>query len=204
MLNLTGQKFGRLTAIEYAGDSKWKCVCECGKTTIVKTHKLRIGHTKSCGCYAREVSVANGRMTKHGGVGTRLHRIWTQMKTRCYNPNTEHAVLYMNRGITVCDEWRNDFEAFRDWALANGYQDNLTIDRKDPDGNYCPENCKWATEKEQTNNRRCTIRLSYGGETHTLTEWADITGIKYVTLFWRYKQNWSPARILGKTKEESP
>ena len=203
MLNLIGQKFGRLTAMEYAGDGRWKCVCECGNTTTVKTHKLRIGHTKSCGCYAKEVSVENGKMKKHGGTGTRLYKIWAGIKTRCYNQNTEHFNLYMNRGITVCDEWRDDFGAFRDWALANGYQDHLTLDRKDNDGPYSPENCRWATAKEQTDNRRRTIRLSYGGETHTLMEWADITGIKYVTLFWRYKQNWSPERILEKTKEET-
>ena len=119
------------------------------------------------------------------------------MKTRCLNPNSDHYKDYMGRGISICDEWRNDFKAFHNWALANGYRDNLSIDRKDPDGNYCPENCRWATKKEQANNKRVTPLVEFDGEKRTLKELSLLTGVAYQTLFWRYKHGWPADKIIN-------
>ena len=114
--------------------------------------------------------------------GTRLYQIWHNMKDRCYREKCSEYHRYGGRGITVCDEWRESFEAFRDWAMANGYMEGLTIERKDTNGDYCPENCCWATQKEQANNRRTNHLITYKGETHTMKEWAEIYNIPYYLL----------------------
>ena len=155
--DLTGKRFGKLTALYDTGERKngkplWECRCDCGNITKVKSCNFVSGRTKSCGCYSREKVIEMN--TTHGGTGTRLFRIWTSMKTRCSNPNYKKYEYYGGRGIKVCDEWLHDFAAFRKWALANGYKDNLTLDRKDPDGNYEPQNCQWATWHEQRINQR--------------------------------------------------
>jgi len=133
----------------------------------------------------------NHNHLKHGMTNTRLHHIWKSIKQRCYNPNNNRYSNYGGRGITVCDEWRNSFNAFYEWAMANGYADDLTIDRKDTNGNYEPSNCCWATQKEQQNNRRNNCLITHNGETHTLAEWAAITGLKYQTIQRRLKTGWN-------------
>lgn len=133
---------------------------------------------------------------KHGMRHTRLYNIWRSMNQRCYNTNTINYERYGGRGIRVCDEWRHDFVAFRDWAVANGYTDNLTIDRKDANGNYNPSNCQWATYKEQANNKRSNRLLELHGVSHTLGEWASITGIKLATIWARLNKGWSVEEAL--------
>lgn len=183
--DLTGQTFGRLTVLEIAGNNKhrqtyWICQCSCGKQTKVLEYNLIQGKTKSCGCLIRE-----SHYIKHNGKKEypRLYRIWKGMRQRCNNPSSAAYKDYGGRGISICEEWEEGFVNFRDWALANGYQDNLTIDRIDPDGNYCPENCHWITRKQQNDNKRDTIKFSHNGEFLTLSEWSKKYNINYQTLY---------------------
>lgn len=135
---------------------------------------------------------------KHGMTDTRLYRIWLGMRNRCSDPKHPHYKDYGGRGIEVCDEWKRDSKAFFDWSLQNGYADELTLDRVNANGNYCPENCRWATMKEQHNNKRNNIMLTFNGKTQTLSEWADETGINYHKLLMRHIRGWSAERALTK------
>ena len=180
--DLTGKKFGRLTVIkrvenDKSNRSQWLCKCECGKEAIVKSHYLTSGQKKSCGCLQSEIN--SSVHTKHGHRNSRLYRIWQGMITRCFNQNHSHYKDYGGRGIIVCDEWKKDFQCFYDWAVANGYSDDLTIDRIDNDGNYEPSNCRWATRKEQTRNRSITKKIS-------IAEIAEIDGISYQAAYSKY------------------
>lgn len=187
-IDLTGQKFGKLIVIERAENTKdgracWLCKCKCGEFVTAIGKDLRRGHTKSCGCLQREKAIQTGKMRKtHGKTKTKLFDVWHSMKQRCYYCKSSEYHNYGGRGITVCDEWLHDFQAFYEWAMANGYADNLTIDRIDVDGNYEPSNCRWVTMKEQQNNKRNNHLLTYKGETHTLSEWARIKHINKNTL----------------------
>ena len=160
--DLTGLRFGKLTVIKRAGSDKngraqWLTVCECG-TESVKTGKLLSnGHCKSCGCGEYENRVNN--VTSHRLSNTRLYNIWLAMKQRCYYPKHKDYHNYGGRGITVCDEWKNDFKAFYDWAITHGYRNDLSIDRIDVNGNYDPNNCRWATTREQRLNQRPRKRV---------------------------------------------
>lgn len=137
---------------------------------------------------------------KHGGKGTKLYEIWCSMKARCYNPNLKVYRHYGGRGISVCEEWLHDFVPFEKWAVANGYKEDLSLDRIDNNKGYSPDNCRWATRVQQANNQRTTIKIAYNGETKTLHEWAVVLGIKPATLYYRiYKLGWSLERAFSES-----
>lgn len=162
LIDLTGQKFGRLTVIERAekpchvhdAAAYWKCRCDCGKEKIVSGKNLMYGKSLSCGCLSKEV--ARKLHLKHKAHNTSLYNRWTNMKHRCLNPNNTSYKYYGGRGITVCEEWRNDFQAFYDYVskLPHFGEKGYSLDRINNDGNYEPGNVRWATAKEQANNRR--------------------------------------------------
>ncbi len=194
-----GERYGRLTVIAQAERSadnrvRFLCRCDCGNERVVIAKHLKSGNTKSCGCYKHDQGVMAN--TTHNMRKTRLYRIWAAVKYRCTNPNSHGWYKYGARGITICDEWLK-FEPFRDWALANGYRDDLTIDRIDVNGNYEPSNCRWATNYTQSNNRRNNVYITHEGVTHTLKEWADITGVNYYTMHNRYKAGKPASEILA-------
>ena len=183
--DLTGKRFGYLTVIERSANHirpngykevMWKCRCDCGKEVIRSAKTLKRYNRCSCGCM--KSTVTREHATTHGCTNTRLFRIWSGIKTRCNNPNDQHWDDYGGRGITICKEWKNDFVAFKNWAESNGYSDDLTIDRINVNGNYCPENCRWVNWKVQENNKRTSVKINYHGELYTMSELADMFGVK--------------------------
>ena len=173
--DLTGQTFGRLIALNRVpvkGDSKWVCRCSCGTIKTISGADLVSGHTKSCGCYFKEILSKSN--LKHGerrrGKTTKEYRTWIGINCRCRNKNDARYKDYGERGITVCDRWRHSFENFlEDMGRC---PDGLSIDRKDVNGNYEPSNCRWATNEQQANNTRANIKLSFNGETLSVSQWA--------------------------------
>lgn len=204
MYDLTGKTFERLYVVRKAGsyvspcgekEPTWECICSCGKTVYVRGSMLRSGRQKSCGCYS--ANQAHDRAFKHGFCDKeRLYRVWGLMRNRCNNPKSSHYDLYGGRGVRVCDEW-DSYLNFREWALNHGYNDSLTIDRIDPDGDYCAENCRWVSQKVQCNNKRNNHYITYNGETKTMSEWSDYLGISYHVIRNRInKYGWSVERAL--------
>ena len=180
-----GERYGRLTIIrevEPAGSShkrvrRFLCRCDCGNEIICRLPNLKSGTTKSCGCYRKFVS--SNRRDCHHLQNTRIYRIWCGMKRRCYNKHNEHFDRYGGRGIIVCDEWKTDFMNFYDWAMSNGYDDKLSIDRINNEGNYEPSNCRWANQKQQIVNSTAAIKCSLGGNIVSLSDIANILGVSF-------------------------
>lgn len=181
--DLTGLTFTYLKVLEYVNSdfdkygnktSFWKCQCICGKTIVLPRYDLTRKRNQSCGCMRTQLIGIKSK--KHGGYKTRLYHIWVGMRHRCFAPTDKYYCNYGERGITVCDEWANDFITFRDWALTHGYADNLTIERIDVNGNYEPQNCCWITRAEQPKNTRISKRYTYNGETKTLRDWSVALG----------------------------
>lgn len=180
--DLSGLKFGRLKVVELHHTdqfrkSYWKCECECGKIVIVRGSALTTGNTKSCGCLIYE-----SKNIKHGMKHERLYRIWSGIKARCYTKNNKAYDRYGGRGISMCQEWKDNFVAFYKWAMDNGYLDDLSIDRINVNGNYEPSNCRWSTPKEQSDNKRCNILITISGITLDLQQWCDKIGINRSTV----------------------
>lgn len=184
--DLTGKKFGRLLVISKGEKTKygykWNCVCDCGNKIKVLGANLRKNNTLSCGCYqkdrARETQFKHGDSKRNSP--SRLYRCWSDMKTRTTNTRIKSAARYSKRGITLCDEWK-DFMNFKKWAIKNGYEDGLTIDRIDVNGDYCPENCRWATKQQQQRNKANTVKY----KKIPVTELCEKYGIKYHTVMAR-------------------
>lgn len=191
--DLTGKKFGKLTAIAYDGKrgrkAYWVCQCECGKLKEVRADSLKSGKIQSCGCLKREQDKINLDRTTHAMSHKRLYEIWQGMKSRCCNPNDARYANYGGRGITICQEWQNDFLAFYNWAIAHGYSDTLTIDRINNDRGYSPNNCRFTNNKEQCRNRSTNINIRIGNVTKTLAEWCEIFELDYKTVHARFHRN---------------
>ena len=217
-LDITGQRFGRLLAVKPApgkrypngkAQTRWLCRCDCGVEIVVPTSALVSGHTKSCGCYKREVASRQGKATAtHGGSHSRLWNIYRGMLARCYNPNTDMYHAYGAKGVTVCKEWKGHFDVFREWALTHGYDENApfgkcTIDRIDVTKGYAPNNCRWCDSRAQQRNRRDTIYLTVDGIKKPLVEWAEISKVPYTTLKYRLRKGWTEREVLyGKDKTD--
>lgn len=209
-IDLTGKKFGRLTVVgkKYVpknGRNRiyWECECECGGKVDARVDSLTTGLVRSCGCLKKEQDRINLTANhSHKMSGKRLYRIWVGMKGRCHNPRNPSYGRYGARGIVVCEEWKNSFEAFQMWAFNNGYSDDKTIERIDNNGPYSPENCRWATNKEQSRNRRSNIKVLYQGKHITLMELSEATGIPYGTIAGRYERGDRGKRLVRSIGED--
>ena len=203
--DLTGQRFGRLTVIEHSHSVNyrhyWLCKCDCGKIKTIRGSHLKSGAIRSCGCLS--IEELQSRATHHK-TKSRLYIIWNSMKKRCYQKNDIEYKYYGGRGITICDKWKDNFQAFYEWSIANGYDENAkrgecTIDRIDVKGNYAPDNCRWVDKIIQANNKTNNQLITYNGETHTIAEWSRIKNISYATIYARFKiYNYSIEDVFNK------
>ena len=197
---MVGKKFNNLTVLEEteqrtnSGNKVYKCLCDCGNITYVSGVDLRKNRVKSCGCLHSTIN----KLSKH-----KLYRTYMRMKRRCYNKNDEHYKYYGDRGITICQDWLNDFMKFYNWSINNGYKDNLTIDRIDVNGNYEPSNCRWVDMKHQANNKRNNVCLTYNGKTQTIARWANELHINSKNIYNRYYRGWSDKEcLIGRNKND--
>ena len=183
--DVTGMRFGKLVAQKYLGLTQvcadgrkaatWHCLCDCGAEVDVPYRSLKTGHTKSCGCY--QIDVQRARKTTHGLSKTRLYKTYLNMRARCNTPSASEYDRYGGRGIQVCSEWEESFEAFYNWSIQNGYSDELTIDRIDNDGPYSPDNCRWTTCAIQNRNKSDVHWFDFHGELLPLTDVATRLGV---------------------------
>lgn len=203
--DLTGRRFGRLTAVRPTVKNsqrgqKWEWLCDCGALTEAVASMVKNGHTRSCGCLQREVSAEIGsRVNRTHGEGGRTrtpeYKVWCGIKRRCFNENDDSYRYYGGRGVTMCSEWRDSYDAFlRDMGRRPSQQHQ--IDRENVNGNYEPGNCRWVTRKEQANNKRGLKKISAHGETMTIGQWAERIGVDYRLIHLRLKRGWSPERAV--------
>ena len=195
-IDITGMKFNRLTALEYicqgSSGARWKFKCDCGKEIVTASYHVRRGLTKSCGCWNEQNK--HDRYRIHGMHKTRLYTAWSHMKQRCLNPKCREYQHYGGRGITVCNEWLDDFINFRDWAHKNGYREDLTLDRIDNNQGYYPENCRWVSMVVQENNKRNNHYYLFKGQMKTLSQIAKEYHISRNSLYYR-------VNVVGKNLE---
>lgn len=192
-----GDKFGRLLVVEYAGPIKgrsfWRCRCDCGTTTTTRADQLKSGHAKSCGCLALDGRSA--RATRHGMAHATEYTVWEGMKARCLNPSNQSYKNYGGRGVAICREWADSFEAFLA-DMGPRPSPKHTIDRIDNDKGYGPGNCRWATSKEQARNRRKTVWVEFGGEMVKLADLAERHGIGVSVVYLRLRRGWEIGRAI--------
>lgn len=203
MLIENGKRFGRLKVVclengQNTSTKRYKCLCDCGNEKIVSEDNLLRGHTKSCGCLVREKNRLRSTDTILSKT-SRLYRKWTQMRARCRCKNDANYERYGGRGIKVCEEW-DSYSSFEKWAFENGYKEQhkrneMTIERIDVNGDYSPSNCRFATSKEQANNRRNTKIIEYNGMRKSVSQWADYFHISYGLISNRLRRGWSMERI---------
>lgn len=192
LIDLTGKRIGKLVVLEYAGRTErraslWRCHCDCGNEVVMRGDVLRRGNTGGCGC---------GKGLKHGHRNKLWYPSYKAMMERCYLYTSGNYSRYGGKGITVCGEWR-DINKFAEWAEESGYAPGLTLDRIDSSRGYSPDNCRWATKKQQSNNRKNTLYYTYRGETKALTDWAEEVGINRHTLYDRIeKRGWSVEKAI--------
>lgn len=192
-IDLTGKRFNHLVVIERAnnsprGSTMWRCVCDCGNEKLVRRDNLVYGAVKSCGCLTHRPAYNR----THNKSKSKLYRKWVSMKRRCYDITSAGYKNYGGRGIEVCDEWKESFESFYDWAMKTRQDDTLTLERVDVNGNYCPENCTWITKAEQSNNRTSCIMITYNGKTQNLMQWCKELNLDYKRTYNRmFKSHWS-------------
>jgi hypothetical protein len=203
-IDLTGKKFNKLTVIEFIGrknnHSLFKCKCDCGNESIVYSNNLIRNHTTSCGCF--NIYSTINRSTTHNLRKHPLYVSWIGMRNRCYYEKHNRFKNYGGKGIKVFENWKNDFLEFYNWAVNNGWEKGLSIDRIDNNLDYCPTNCKFSTSKEQSRNRTSNIKITVDGETKILIEWAESKNIHYETLRKRLKKGWTDYEIIyGKQKK---
>lgn len=191
-IEMTGVRHGMLVVVAHAGRNRhkhhvWLCRCDCGNEKVVEGAYLRTGHTRSCGCATAVLIGTRRRRHGHAPLGnpSREYITWNGMKRRCYSPKVEMYPIYGGRGIKVCDRWRDSFEAFL--ADMGPKPAGFSLDRIDPDGNYEPGNCRWATAGEQSRNRRTARMLTINGVTRNLSEWSRLTGLRHTTILWRLR-----------------
>ncbi len=190
--DLVGKRFGRLIVRSYHGNGLWECVCDCGNVVNRNAGSLRTDKECSCGCKQTKF------VAKHGLSDEKIYHIWRGMMDRCYNPTTESYYLYGKRGIRVCDRWRGSNGLMNFLADMGRPTKEQSIDRIDVNGDYCPENCRWATAVEQSNNKRNNVYITYNGQTKTSAQWAHQFGIGVSTLHYRLKRGLEPPLLFYK------
>ena len=188
--NLTGRVFNRLTVLKRVENRNkepyYLCKCVCGNEKVIRGKDLKYNKIKSCGCLNRENTIK--RNLKHGLRYTRIYKIWLLMKNRCFNSKYHSFKNYGGRGITVCNEWENDFMSFYNWAMSNNYKEELSIDRIDVNGNYEPSNCRWATKLQQQRNTTRLRKITYNDKTLCISEWAELLGLEYNYLYHKLRR----------------
>ena len=194
---MIGKMFGKLTVISElseranGGGKQYKCVCECGNITIVRSDHLKSGHTTLCGCN----KIIH---TRHRLSSNRIYKTWCGIKDRGYNEHCKNYKHYGKRGIKMCDEWKDDFMNFYNWAIGNGYTDTLTIYSIDVNGNYKPSHCRWTDMKQQANNKRNTVYITYNGKTQSVSQWCRELHLKLSTVYYRAKRGYCAEYCLYK------
>jgi hypothetical protein len=202
--NLAGQKFGRLTVIEYDHEkARWLCLCQCGIYKWILPPSLKRGTTQSCGCLQKERAAET--QFKHGKEGSKVYDAWCHIKSRCFNPNDKQYKDYGGRGIKVCKRWLIFENFYKDMGDPSENGRKVSLDRKDNNGDYEPLNCRWADQKMQVNNQRRSKFYTYEGETHVLPDWAKIKGVSYYQLRQRiYQRGWSFEEAITAPPRYSP